>query len=57
VVAKSFALLAASPFRLPALWWKTGSFYIGCYHMMVAAGRILAEFGYTIEQYREPEKN
>jgi hypothetical protein len=25
--------------------------------MMVAAGRILAEFGYTIEQYRNPEKN
>ncbi len=57
VVAKSLVLLAASPFRLPALWWKTGSFYIGCYHMMVAAGRILAEFDYKIEQYREPEKN
>jgi GT2 family glycosyltransferase len=57
VVAKSLALLAASPFRLPGLWWKTGSFYIGSYHMMVAAGRLLAEFGYTIEQYRQPEKN
>jgi GT2 family glycosyltransferase len=57
VVGKSLALLAASPFRSLLLAARTGSFYIGAYHMMVAAGRILAEFGYTIEQYREPEKN
>jgi GT2 family glycosyltransferase len=57
VIAKSMALLAASPVRSAALAWETGSFYIGCYHMMVAAGRILAEFGYSIEQYRQPEKN
>jgi GT2 family glycosyltransferase len=57
VIAKSFALLAASPFRSLLLWRKTGSFYIGSYHMMVAAGRILSEVGYTTEQYREPEKN
>jgi GT2 family glycosyltransferase len=57
VLAKSLALLAASPFRSIMLWRKTGSFYIGSYHMMVAAGRILSEIGYTTEQYREPEKN
>jgi glycosyltransferase involved in cell wall biosynthesis len=57
VVAKSLALLAASPFRSLLLAVRTGSLYAGSYHMMVAAGRILAEFGYTIEQYREPEKN
>jgi GT2 family glycosyltransferase len=57
VVAKSVALLVASPVRSLALWIRTGSFYAGSYHMMIAAGRILAEFGYTIEQYREPEKN
>ncbi len=57
VLAKTLGLLAASPFRSLALWSKTGSFYAGSYHMMIAAGRILAEFGYTIEQYREPDKN
>jgi hypothetical protein len=57
VIAKTLALLLASPFRSLALWIRTGSFYAGSYHMMIAAGRILAEFGYTIEQYREPEKN
>jgi GT2 family glycosyltransferase len=57
VMAKSLALLLASPIRSAILWARTGSFYIGSYHMMIAAGRILAEFGYTIEQYREPEKN
>ncbi len=57
VIAKSVALLLASPIRSVALWARTGSFYTGSYHMMIAAGRILAEFGYTIEQYREPEKN
>jgi glycosyltransferase involved in cell wall biosynthesis len=57
IIAKSLALLAASPFRSAVLAARTGSLYAGSYHMMVAAGRILAEFGYTIEQYREPEKN
>jgi GT2 family glycosyltransferase len=57
VIAKTIGLLVASPFRSLALWIRTGSFYAGSYHMMIAAGRILAEFGYTIEQYREPEKN
>jgi GT2 family glycosyltransferase len=57
VIAKSMALLLASPFRSAMLWARTGSFYTGSYHMMIAAGRILAEFGYKIEQYRQPEKN
>ncbi|MGL5117491.1 MAG: glycosyltransferase family 2 protein [Beijerinckiaceae bacterium] len=57
VLAKSLALLVASPFRTLALWRETGSAYAGSYHMMIAAGRLLAEFGYRIEQYRHPEKN
>jgi GT2 family glycosyltransferase len=57
VIGKTFALLVASPFRFFMLWRQTGSAYAGTYHMMVAAGRVLAEFGYTIEQYREPDKN
>ena len=57
VIAKSLALLAVSPIRSLGLWRETGSFYAGSYHVMIAAGRLLAEFGYTIEQYREPEKN
>jgi GT2 family glycosyltransferase len=57
VFAKSLALLAASPIRSLLLWRETGSAYAGSYHMMIAAGRILAEFGYRIEQYRQPEKN
>jgi GT2 family glycosyltransferase len=57
VILKSLALLAVSPFRSLALWRETGSFYAGTYHMMIACGRLLAEFGYTIEQYRQPEKN
>lgn len=57
VMAKSLALLGASPFRSVLLAVQTGSLYNGSYHMMVAAGRVLAEFGYTIEQYRQPEKN
>ncbi|MGL4637937.1 MAG: glycosyltransferase family 2 protein [Beijerinckiaceae bacterium] len=57
VILKSLALLLASPFRTIMLWRETGSLYAGSYHMMIAAGRLLAEFGYKIEQYREPEKN
>jgi GT2 family glycosyltransferase len=57
VIAKSLALLAASPVRSARLAVETRSAYIGSYHMMVAAGRIMAEFGDAIEQYREPDKN
>ncbi|TFF21970.1 glycosyltransferase [Jiella endophytica] len=55
--AKSFALLAASPFRSLKLGLGTGSATIGLYHCQVAVGRLLAEFGRVNEQYRQPEHN
>jgi hypothetical protein len=36
---------------------RTGSLSIGLYPVYVAAGRVMAEFGYANEQYRQPEKN
>jgi hypothetical protein len=57
VLAKSLALLAASPFRALARLATTGSPAIGVYPIHVALGRVLAEFGYANEQYRQPEKN
>lgn len=57
VIAKSLALFAVSPFRSALLAAESKSLYIGSYHIMIAVGRLLAEFGYTVEQYREPEKN
>jgi hypothetical protein len=57
VFAKSLALLAASPFRALARLARTGSPAIGVYPIHVALGRVLAEFGYANEQYRQPEKN
>jgi hypothetical protein len=57
VLAKSLALLAASPFRGLARMARTGSPAIGLYPVHVALGRVLAEFGYANEQYRQPEKN
>jgi GT2 family glycosyltransferase len=57
VFAKSLALLAASPFRAVARIAETGSVAIGIYPVHVAMGRVLAEFGYANEQYRQPEKN
>jgi GT2 family glycosyltransferase len=56
-VAKSLALLAASPFRGIVAAARTGSPLVGLYHAQVAMGRIGAEFGLNIEQYRQPEKN
>ncbi len=56
-LVRSFALLGASPLRSVLLGLRTGSLRIGLYHMQVAAGRMMAEFGLTIEQYRSPEKN
>jgi glycosyltransferase involved in cell wall biosynthesis len=56
-VAHSLALLAAAPFRSLALAIREHSLTIGLYHWQVAAGRIMAEFGITNEQYRAPEKN
>jgi glycosyltransferase involved in cell wall biosynthesis len=57
VLAKSLALLAAAPIRMVPLALRTGSLFAGSYHVMVAVGRLLSEFGYSIEQYRQPDKN
>ena len=57
VIARSLALLAASPVRGAARLISTGSPAIGIYPVHVALGRIMAEFGYANEQYRQPEKN
>jgi GT2 family glycosyltransferase len=57
VFARSLALLAASPFRGALKLLQTGSVSIGLYPVYVALGRVLAEFGYANEQYRQPEKN
>ena len=56
-LAKSFALLLASPFRSAKLAIETGSPVVGLYHMQVAIGRLFAEFGLVNEQYRSPEQN
>ncbi len=57
VIAKSLALLAVSPLRAVRTLVKTGSLSIAQYPVLVAIGRIIAEFGYTNEQYRNAEKN
>ncbi|MBA3447621.1 MAG: glycosyltransferase family 2 protein, partial [Pseudaminobacter sp.] len=57
VFLKSLALLAASPARALVRLARTGSPAIGLYPIHVAVGRVLADFGYANEQYRQPEKN
>lgn len=57
VIAKSLALLAAAPPRGLIDLVRTGSPLIALYHAQVAIGRLGAEFGLNIEQYRNPEKN
>ena len=58
VFAKSLALLAASPLRGAG---PAGADRIAVdgasIPIHVALGRVLAEFGYANEQYRQPEKN
>ncbi|OLP55106.1 glycosyl transferase family A [Rhizobium rhizosphaerae] len=56
-LAKSLALLAASPWRGIALWRRTGLAAAAPYHLQVALGRLMAEAGIVGEQYRHPEKN
>ncbi|CAN7606727.1 glycosyltransferase [Phyllobacterium sp. LjRoot231] len=56
-VLKSVALLAVSPLRAAVVVARTGSLSIGIYQVYVGVGRVLAEFGYSNEQYRQPEKN
>jgi glycosyl transferase family 2 len=57
VLAKSLALLGASPFRGLVRLLQTGSLSTAMYPVYIAIGRVLAEFGYSNEQYRQPEKN
>ncbi len=57
VVLKSIALLGASPIRGLVRLARTGSASAGLYPVYVALGRVLAEFGYANEQYRQAEKN
>lgn len=57
VLAKSLALLAASPLRAARRLASTGSTRTAAYPVHVAVGRVMAEFGYWNEQYRQPEKN
>lgn len=57
VFLKSLTLLIFSPLRaLLRLIW-TGSPSVAAYPIHVALGRVLADFGYANEQYRQPEKN
>ena len=55
--AKSLALLVFSPFRAIPRAIRSGSISIGLYPVYIGVGRVLAEFGYSNEQYRNPEKN
>ncbi|MDY8110717.1 glycosyltransferase [Fulvimarina sp. 2208YS6-2-32] len=54
---RNIALLSASPLRSILLAVRTRSPAIGLYHVQVAVGRFMAEFGRVAEQYRQPEKN
>lgn len=56
-IAKSLALLLASPLRGIKLWRQTGLASAAPYHFYVAWGRLMMEFGQVNEQYRNPEKN
>lgn len=57
VIAKSLALLAASPLRAAYRLATTGSPANASYPILVGLGRVMAEFGYANEQYRNPEAN
>jgi GT2 family glycosyltransferase len=57
VIAKTFALLGASPFRAMATLLRTGSKMEAIYKIEIGIGRVMGEFGLINEQYRNPEKN
>lgn len=57
VIAKSFGLLGASPFRALATLVSTGSLVEAAYKIEIGVGRVMGEFGLINEQYRNPEKN
>lgn len=56
-IFKSFVLLGLSPVRAVKLAIEKRSIFIGLYHIQVALGRLMAEFGVVNEQYRNPEAN
>ncbi|MGB3386982.1 MAG: glycosyltransferase [Pseudaminobacter sp.] len=57
VFLKSLALLGLSPLRGVSWAARSGWPAVGLYPVYVALGRVMAEFGYANEQYRQPEKN
>ncbi len=57
VLMKSLALLAASPLRGLKAGLAARSLSVGLYPVLVGAGRVLGEFGYMNDQYRQAEKN
>ena len=54
-VAHSLALAAAAPARAVVRLAATGSLLNALYPVHVALGRVLSEFGYANEQYRNPQ--
>ncbi|MEM1376787.1 MAG: glycosyltransferase [Pseudomonadota bacterium] len=54
-LARTIALLGASPFRTAKNLVKTGSVLSSLYPVHIALGRVMSEFGYKNEQYRNPE--
>lgn len=57
IISKSLLMLGMSPFKALTLFAKTGSPVIGIYPVNIAVGRLLVEFGFANEQYRDAEKN
>lgn len=57
VALKSLVLLGVSPFRAAICLAQTGSLASASYPILVGLGRVMAEFGYANEQYRNPEAN
>jgi glycosyltransferase involved in cell wall biosynthesis len=57
VLAKSVALLAASPVRAAVDLARTGSAVDARYRIDIGLGRMMGELGWINEQYRAPEKN
>lgn len=56
VLAKSLALLAIAPVRGLCRLLANGSTTDAIYPVYIGLGRLMAEFGYVDEQYREPDK-
>jgi hypothetical protein len=57
VLAKSLALLGASPFRAALELARGGTRADARYRMDIGLGRMMGELGWINEQYRAPEKN